>query len=111
MNNEPEWFQQVLDRTEQTESNLTKSHMENLTIKLSDNTELHLSFELYPGESGSYNEPPTIDMISIETVELSQYNGKEYHTVKLNGIDDTLFPIDYGMLEHMITEHIQDNWS
>ena len=24
MVNEPEWFQQVLDRTEQTESNLTK---------------------------------------------------------------------------------------
>ena len=23
--NEPEWFQQVLDRTEQTESNLTKA--------------------------------------------------------------------------------------
>ena len=28
--NEPEWFQQVLDRTEQTESNLTKATWKHL---------------------------------------------------------------------------------
>jgi len=107
MVNEPEWFKQVLDRTEQTESNLTKSHMEHLTINLGDNTELHISYEYDPGSLGSYNEPPSIDLISIENVELSQLNGKEYHTVKLYGIDDTLFPVDYQLLEQEILEKIQ----
>lgn len=81
--------------------------MEHFTINLGDNTELHISYEYDPGSLGSYNEPPSIDLISIENVELSQLNGKEYHTIKLYGIDDTLFPVDYGMIEHMIQQNIE----
>lgn len=81
--------------------------MEHFTINLGDNTELHIQFEYHPGESGSYDEPPSLDMISIENVEISQTKGKECHTVKLYGIDDTLFPVDYGMLENMIQKHIE----
>jgi len=81
--------------------------MKHITINLGDNTELHVSFELYMGGSGSYNEPPSLDMIDIENVEISQTKGKEYHTVKLYGIDDTLFPVDYGMIENMIQKHIE----
>jgi len=81
--------------------------MKHLTINLGDNTELHVSFELYMGESGSYDEPPSLDMISIEDVEILQTRNKEHHTVKLYGIDDTLFPVDYGMIENMIQKHIE----
>tara|TARA_R110001632_G_scaffold45675_2_gene116287 strand:- start:476 stop:724 length:249 start_codon:yes stop_codon:yes gene_type:complete len=81
--------------------------MIHLSMDLGDNTELNVSFELYPGNSGSYDEPPSLDLVSIETVEICQLNGKEYHTVRLSGIDDTLFPVDYGMIENMIQKHIE----
>ena len=81
--------------------------MEHFTINLGDNTELHIEFEYHPGESGSYDEPPSLDMISIENVEISQTKGKECHTVKLYGIDDTLFPVDFDIIEHIIIEELR----
>ena len=96
-----------MNSTPRLRSGLYFPRMEHLTINLGDNTELHISYEYDPGSLGSYNEPPSIDLISIENVELSQLNGKEYHTVKLYGIDDTLFPVDYQLLEQEILEKIQ----
>jgi hypothetical protein len=100
-------MQKVAYICDNTESNLTKAHMEHFTIELGDNTELEIDFEYDPGESGSYNEPPSNSMITILDCRLCQYDGETQHTIKLYGIDDTLFPVDYGMIEHMIQENIE----
>tara|TARA_R110000803_G_scaffold154967_1_gene219740 strand:- start:241 stop:489 length:249 start_codon:yes stop_codon:yes gene_type:complete len=81
--------------------------MEHFTIDLGDKTTLNVSYEYDPGESGTYEQPPSIPMISIESLELFQFDGNSYHTIQLFGIDDTLFPVDYGMIEHMIQKHIE----
>jgi hypothetical protein len=46
-------------------------------------------------------------MITILDCRLCQYDGETQHTIKLYGIDDTLFPVDYGMIEHIIQQHIE----
>ena len=108
MNKEPEWFQQVLDRTEQTESNLTKrTDMEHHTIELEDNTSLEIEYEVDAGVEGSYHEAPSNGFISIQSCKLCQHNGKQEHKVELYGIDDTLFPVDFDMIEHIIIEELR----
>ncbi len=81
--------------------------MEYFTIDLGDKTALNVSFEYDPGESGSYDEPPSVPAITIMSIELCQFDGKEHHTIELYGIDDTLFPVDHDMIERIITEKIQ----
>ena len=108
MNNEPEWFQEVLDRTDQTESNLTKrTDMEHYTIELEDNTSLEIEYEVDAGVEGSYYEAPSNGFISIQSCKLCQFNGKQEHKVELYGIDDTLFPVDFDMIEHIIEEELR----
>ena len=81
--------------------------METFVIELGNNTELDVAFEYDPGVEGSYDEPPSNSMITILDCRLCQYDGETQHTIKLYGIDDTLFPVDYGMIEHMIQQHIE----
>ena len=80
--------------------------MEHFTIELGDNTELDVAFEYDPGVDGSYDEPPSNPIITIMSVFLCHYDGVN-NMIQLYGIDDTLFPVDYGMIENMIQKHIE----
>ncbi len=106
--NEPEWFQQVLDRTDQTESNLTKqTDMEHHTIELSEKTWLEIEYEVDAGVEGSYYEAPSNGFISIQSCMLCQFNGKQQQRIELYGIDDTLFPVDFDAIEFDIEEKLR----
>ena len=84
-----------------------KSHMETFVIELGNNTELDVAFEYDPGVDGSYDEPPSNPIITIMSVFLCRHDGVSQNMIQLYGIDDTLFPVDYGMIEHMIQKHIE----
>ena len=80
--------------------------MQTFVIELGNNTELDVAFECDPGVDGSYDEPPSNPIITIMSVFLCHYDGVN-NMIQLYGIDDTLFPVDYGMIEHMIQKHIE----
>jgi len=81
--------------------------MEHHTIELEDNTSLEIEYEVDAGVEGSYNEAPLNGFISIQSCKLCQHNGKQEHKVELYGIDDTLFPVDFDMIEHIIIEELR----
>ena len=84
-----------------------KSRMETFVIELGNNTELDVAFEYDPGVDGSYDEPPSNPIITIMSVFLCQHDGERENMIQLHAIDDTLFPVDYGMIENMIQKHIE----
>jgi len=84
-----------------------KSGMETFVIELGNNTELDVAFEYDPGVDGSYDEPPSNPIITIMSVFLCQHDGERENMIQLYAIDDTLFPVDYGMIENMIQKHIE----
>jgi len=81
--------------------------METFVIELGNNTELDVAFEYDPGVDGSYDEPPSNPIITIMSVFLCRHDGVTQNMIQLYGIDDTLFPLDYGMIENMIQKHIE----
>jgi hypothetical protein len=81
--------------------------MEHYTIELEDNTSLEIEYEVDAGVAGSYYEAPSNGFISIQSCKLCQHNGKQEHKVELYGIDDTLFPVDFDMIEHIIEEELR----
>ena len=81
--------------------------METFAIELGNNTELDVAFEYDPGVDGSYDEPPSNPIITIMSVFLCQHDGERENMIQLSAIDDTLFPVDYGMIENMIQKHIE----
>ena len=81
--------------------------MEQHVIELCNNTELEISYEYDPGESGSYDEPPSNSVLGILSVKLCHWDGSTQHTIELYDLDDTLFPVDYGMIEHIIKQEIE----
>ena len=81
--------------------------METFVIELGNNTELDVAFEYDPGVDGSYDEPPSNPIITIMSVFLCQHDGERENMIQLYAIDDTLFPVDYGMIENMIQKNIE----
>ena len=81
--------------------------MEHHTIELSEKTWLEIEYEVDAGVEGSYHEAPSNPFISIQSCMLCQFNGKQEHKVELYGIDDTLFPVDFDMIEHIIEEELR----
>ena len=81
--------------------------MEHHTIELSEKTWLEIEYEVDAGVEGSYYEAPSNPFISIQSCKICQHNGKQEHKVEMYGIDDTLFPIDMGMIEHIIEEKLR----
>ena len=81
--------------------------MEHHTIELSEKTWLEIEYEVDAGVEGSYHEAPSNPFISIQSCMLCQFNGKQEHKVELYGIDDTLFPVDFDMIEHIIIEELR----
>jgi hypothetical protein len=81
--------------------------MEHHTIELSEQTWLEIEYEVDAGVEGSYNEAPSNAFISIQSCMLCQHNGKQEHKVEMYGIDDTLFPVDFDMIEHIIEEELR----
>ena len=63
--------------------------MEHHAIDLDERTWLEVAYEVDAGVEGSYNEAPSNPFISIHS------------------IDDTLFPIDMGMIEFDIEEKLR----
>ena len=85
--------------------------MEHYTIELEDNTSLEIEYEVDAGVEGSYNEAPSNPFISIQTITLCQlHDGTGTQEIEIYGdhsIDDTLFPIDMGMIEFDIEEKLR----
>ena len=85
--------------------------MEHYTIELEDNTSLEIEYEVDAGVEGSYNEAPSNPFISIQTITLCQmHEVTGIGQVEIYGddsIDDTLFPIDMGMIEFDIEEKLR----
>ena len=81
--------------------------MEHHAIDLDERTWLEVAYEVDAGVEGSYNEAPSNGFISIQSCKLCQHNGKQEHKVELYGIDDTLFPVDFDMIEHIIEEELR----
>ena len=85
--------------------------MEHHTIELEDNTSLEIEYEVDAGVEGSYNEAPSNPFISIQTITLCQmHEVTGIGQVEIYGddsIDDTLFPIDMGMIEFDIEEKLR----
>ena len=84
-----------------------QTDMEHHTIELSEKTWLEIEYEVDAGVEGSYYEAPSNPFISIQSCKICQHNGKQEHKVEMYGIDDTLFPIDMGMIEHIIEEKLR----
>ena len=84
-----------------------QTDMEHYTIELEDNTSLEIEYEVDAGVEGSYNEAPSNPFISIQSCMLCQFNGKQQQRIELYGIDDTLFPVDFDMIEHIIEEELR----
>lgn len=81
--------------------------MEQHVIELCNNSELEISFEYDPGDVGSYDEPPSNPVLGILSVKLCHWDGTKNHRIELYGIDDTLFPVDYDMIQHIIKQEIE----
>ena len=85
--------------------------MEHHAIDLNERTWLEIAYEVDAGVEGSYNEAPSNPFISIQTITLCQMNdGRGTQEIELYGdhsIDDTLFPVDFDMIEHIIIEELR----
>ena len=88
-----------------------QTDMEHHTIDLDERTWLEIAYEVDAGVEGSYNEAPSNPFISIQTITLCQlHDGTGTQEIEIYGdhsIDDTLFPIDMGMIEHIIEEELR----
>ena len=81
--------------------------MEHHAIDLDERTWLEVAYEVDAGVEGSYHEAPSNAFISIQSCMLCQFNGKQQQRIELYGIDDTLFPVDFDMIEHIIIEELR----
>jgi len=85
--------------------------MEHHTIELSAKTWLEIEYEVDAGVEGSYNEAPSNPFVSIQTITLCQlHEVRRMQRVEVYGddsIDDTLFPVDFDMIEHIIIEELR----
>ncbi len=97
--------------TPRLRSGLYFPHMEHHTIELSERTWLEIEYEVDAGVEGSYNEAPSNPFVSIQTITLCQlHEVRRMQRVEVYGddsIDDTLFPIDMGMIEFDIEEKLR----
>lgn len=88
-----------------------QTDMEDHTIELNEHTWLEVEYEMPAGESGSYDTPPSDPFISIQKITLCQdHPSKETQEIEIfgdDGLDDTLFPIDMGMIEFDIEESLR----
>ena len=88
-----------------------QTDMEHHTIDLDERTWLEIAYEVDAGVEGSYNEAPSNPFISIQTITLCQlHDGTGTQEIEIYGdhsIDDTLFPIDIGMIEFDIEEKLR----
>jgi hypothetical protein len=88
-----------------------QTDMEHHTIELSAKTWLEIEYEVDAGVEGSYNEAPSNPFVSIQTITLCQlHEVRRMQRVEVYGddsIDDTLFPVDFDMIEHIIEEKLR----
>ena len=85
--------------------------MEHHAIDLDERTWLEIAYEVDAGVEGSYHEAPSNPFVSIQTITLCQmHDGRGTQEIEIYGdhsIDDTLFPIDMGMIEFDIEEKLR----